>query len=180
MSRPPLCSASPALRNRYVRHTAITLHVGDAVLVFAKLPTHSRSKTPKRRRGPKRLNLSKVAAVAFDGIHSGNCVIILAIGFIDTKASKPARIPRHVLSAPARLSGRANEGCSSRTDRTTGPSTSASSPGSSNRLARSCRNKVTSPGPSVSGEVEDDRRGAERAEIEIKGTASSTGPSCFL
>lgn len=98
-----------------------------------KIPrTHSREKTFSRRSGPIKLFVSKVSAVASAGFHSSILMIIFAICFWATRASKPVRTPRHRGSLAARPSSRKSDGWVSNLI-TTGPSTSASPSSESKR-----------------------------------------------
>lgn len=102
------------------------------LLVVKGSRTHSREKTFSRRRGPIKLLVSKVTAVASAGFHSSIFVIMIATCLWATRASKPVRTPRHWGSLAARPSSRKRDGWESNWI-TTGPRTSASPSSVSNR-----------------------------------------------
>lgn len=141
---------------------------------------HSCPKTFNRHNGPIKLNLSMFAAVAVSGFHSSNRVIIIAMGLIETRASRPAMTRLQPESDPAKPSLR-NKLSWKRRARTTGPRTPSSSLSGSKRLTMSCRNGSTSVGESWLGEdIGVERSGAESEESDRRGPTSSMGPTSRL
>ena len=141
---------------------------------------HSCPNTFNRHNGPIKLTLSMFAAVALSGFHSSNRVIMIAMGLIDTRASRPAMTRLQPESVPASPSRR-NRLSWKRRARTTGPRISSSSLSGSKRLTMSCRNGSTSVGESWLGEdIGVERSGAESEESDRRGPRSSGGPTSRL
>jgi hypothetical protein len=124
------------------------------------------------------VTFSNVAAVAPCASHSGILVIITAMLFTDTRASRPPITARQLASPPARPSGLKREPWE-RSSRTTGERTRSSSLSGSKRFASSCKKGSTSVGERVVTEEEGviERRGPERAERDRRGVMSSVGPT---
>jgi hypothetical protein len=158
------------------RASALVLHLSE----FERLRTHSLEKTFSRRRGPIRLFVSNVAAVASAGIHSSDLVIMVAICFWATRASKPVRTPRHRGSLAARPSSRKRHGWKSNFV-TTGPSISASPSSGSKRWTISCKSRGTSKSARLLGDgVEPPNIPVESAESERRTFTNSSGPTSLL
>ncbi len=159
------------------RASALALHLPE----LEKAPrTHSLEKTFSRRRGPIKLFVSKVMAVASAGLHSSIFVIMVAICFWATRASKPVRTPRHRGSLAARPSSRKRHGWKS-SFVTTGPSISASPPSGSKRWTMSCKSRGTSKSARLLGDgVEPPYIPVDRAESERRTSTSSWGPTSLL
>ena len=137
---------------------------------------HSCPNTFNLHKGPIKLTLSTFAAVAFSGFHSSNRVIMIAMGLIDTRASRPEMTRLQPESDPAKPS-RQNKLSWKRRARTTGPSTPSSSLSGSKRFTMSWRNGSTSVGESWLGEdVGVERSGPESEERDRRGPTSSAGP----
>ena len=141
---------------------------------------HSCPNTFNLHKGPIKLTLSMLAAVAFSGFHSSNRVIITAMGLIDTRASRPAMTRLQPESDPAKPSLLNRLSWKTRA-RTTGPRTPSSSSSGSKRLTMSWRNGSTSVGESLLGEeMGVERSGPESEERDRRGPRSSGGPTSRL
>ena len=113
--------------------TSARLFLSKSPKYDSEIAGHSCPNTFNLHKGPIKLTLSMLAAVAFSGFHSSNRVIIIAMGLIDTRASRPAMTRLQPESDPAKPS-LLNRLSWKRRARTTGPRTPSSSLSGSKRL----------------------------------------------
>ena len=141
---------------------------------------HSCPNTFSLHKGPIRLTLSILAAVAFFGFQSSNLVIMAAIGLTDTRASRPAMTCLQRESDPTKPSRR-NRHSWKRRARATGPRTPSSLLSDSKCLAMSWSNGATSVEESwLYAHGSEERYGPESEKRDRRGGTSSVCPTSRL